>query len=310
MANIVFTNYCNLNCQYCFAGKIKQEKPQNITEEQLTKILDWLRPTPSVILNQIGIIGGEPTLHPQFIDRINQLSEFLEQKKISAILFTNGLTISSYLKKLNNNYSLLINVNEEKIDILTKQLDYLFNNISYIKNIILGCNLYPEKIDYTFFWNLIEKYNIKTIRVSVTSPQNQQYITNKKLYFQTMIPIYEDFILKAHQNNCLIMNDCSWIPSCYLTNTNILQYNQVDKICTPAIDITLDFKATPCFGISEFVDCSNFKNYIELYNYFMFKKIVPYTEQNYLKECENCEKKLYAKCSGGCLAFRNKGENK
>lgn len=308
MANIIFTNYCNLNCQYCFAGKIKQENPQNITEQQLTTILNWLGSTPSFILNKIGIIGGEPTLHPQFINRIEQLTDFLEQKQISAQLFTNGLTISSYLNCLNDKYTLLININEEKINLLEEQLNYLFKNKSNIKDIIFGCNLYPEKTNYTFFWQLVKQYNIKKVRVSVTSPQNKYYIQNKELYFQQMIPIYERFILNSHLNECILINDCSWIPSCYLTNSFIIDYNKVDKICMPAVDITPDFKAIPCFGISEFVDCSNFKNYIELYNYFMFNKIVPYTKNNYLDKCKNCEKRIYTKCSGGCLNFRKKGE--
>ena len=65
MPNIAFINYCNLSCPYCFANEFIEEKKQLISEEQLKKILNFLKLNKQ---NQakIGIIGGEPTLHPDF----------------------------------------------------------------------------------------------------------------------------------------------------------------------------------------------------------------------------------------------------
>ena len=309
MANIIFTNYCNLHCEYCFANKIKSQSMQNITEKQLQRILDWLKKDYRES-HRIGIIGGEPTLHPYFIDRINQLSIFLEETKSEAMLFTNGLNIMSYLKYLNKKIGMLINVNKEKIDILDSQLNYLFNHKNYICGFTLGCNLYPNEKNYDFFWNIIKKYNVHNIRVSITTPQQKKYIENKDLYFSIMTPIFEDFVNNVYKYNCELQKDCSWIPSCYLQNTTIQQKDIVDKICLPTIDITPDFKATSCFGLSDFIDCSLFKTPTELFYYFLFKQVAPYTESNYQEKCEFCDKKKYLECSGGCLNLREKKEYK
>ena len=44
---------------------------KNITNEQLDKILNWLDPIAREQRIRIGLIGGEPTLHPDFINIIN-----------------------------------------------------------------------------------------------------------------------------------------------------------------------------------------------------------------------------------------------
>ena len=63
--NIAITNYCNLKCPYCFANKFIESEKQSITEDQLDKILDFLfYSNLNKYKHKIGIIGGEPTLHP------------------------------------------------------------------------------------------------------------------------------------------------------------------------------------------------------------------------------------------------------
>ena len=63
MANIAITNYCNLKCPYCFADDMIHDDNKNMSLENYVKILRYL-----IQYNEtdIGIIGGEPTLHPQF----------------------------------------------------------------------------------------------------------------------------------------------------------------------------------------------------------------------------------------------------
>ena len=72
--NIAITNYCNLNCPYCFANKFIDSEKQSLNENQLDKILDFLFYSKlNKYKYRIGIIGGEPTLHPQFQDIVNKI---------------------------------------------------------------------------------------------------------------------------------------------------------------------------------------------------------------------------------------------
>ena len=64
MPNIAITNYCNLKCPYCFANDMINEQKKNIELNNYIKLLHYL--TEYNNIKEIGIIGGEPTLHPFF----------------------------------------------------------------------------------------------------------------------------------------------------------------------------------------------------------------------------------------------------
>ena len=73
MPNIAVTNFCNLSCPYCFANEfIAESDKQYLTQEQLITILNFLT-TSSRSLGKIGIIGGEPTLHPNIKNLIESV---------------------------------------------------------------------------------------------------------------------------------------------------------------------------------------------------------------------------------------------
>ena len=66
MANLSITNTCNKKCVYCFASDTLGEYGKthmNITVFE--KALEYLERSN---LGQIRLLGGEPSLHPDFID--------------------------------------------------------------------------------------------------------------------------------------------------------------------------------------------------------------------------------------------------
>ena len=68
--NIMLNQVCNLACPYCFANEfvgrseksLKSDKSQ-ITEENFRIALDFAIKSRET---RLGLIGGEPTLHPKF----------------------------------------------------------------------------------------------------------------------------------------------------------------------------------------------------------------------------------------------------
>ena len=65
MANILLTNVCNLQCPYCFANYYTHDIAEEITLESFKKALDFIASSNNQN-EKIGLIGGEPTLHTQF----------------------------------------------------------------------------------------------------------------------------------------------------------------------------------------------------------------------------------------------------
>ena len=87
--NILLTNICNRSCPYCFAkGKLISEKPllrSYIQLKDLKIIINFLKKSKQ---NTAGILGGEPTLHPEF-------------KKIITILIKAGFYLKICFSKCN-----------------------------------------------------------------------------------------------------------------------------------------------------------------------------------------------------------------
>ena len=146
MPNIILTEYCNLQCSYCFASKMIEEKTddtKNISLEQLDIILKWLLPS-ATSLERIGLIGGEPTLHPQFKEILGKINSFNEFTNTPSIVFTNGINLSEFLPVIGPNMSILINVNKltgkplNKLNSVLDEINYL--NWFKIDKVILHKN--------------------------------------------------------------------------------------------------------------------------------------------------------------------------
>ena len=160
MANIAITTYCNLHCPYCFANTmIKTEDIKNISLNQFKKILNWLGEDN----DKIGLIGGEPTLHPQFKEILKITEEYTKkcEHKPHFVLFTNGVYLDKYIQYIPSNMDILINVNQpqsmttaqyanmiKNIQTLTK-LGWT-NTINTFNKVTIGCNICQQIDDYKF----------------------------------------------------------------------------------------------------------------------------------------------------------------
>lgn len=316
MPNIILTEYCNLQCPYCFASQMISDAQlmhadKNISLDQFLNILNWLTPSALQGEFQIGLIGGEPTLHPQFKEILKQTNIFCSSTQSNAILFTNGILLEQFLPYIGENMFILININ----NLQTSQKEKLFSSLNLINNlnwfllkkVTLGCNLYLKEIDYNYFWDCVDQYkDISLVRVSVTAPNSNELKTNKEKYYSQMKPIFLKFVENALSRNIQLTYDCNQIPKCFFSDeewNKIIEAGQPRDLCEPVIDITPDFKATCCFGVYNTpINCNKFNDIFELTKYFqslMIQKCI----HNNNSMCKDCEKIKLMQCQGGCLAF-------
>jgi len=80
---IALTYNCNLSCDYCSSKGLHERNKKNISVKDFMLVIDWLVKQG---VKSIALIGGEPTLHPEF----NELMSYAG-KKIAIFLPTNGL---------------------------------------------------------------------------------------------------------------------------------------------------------------------------------------------------------------------------
>lgn len=323
MANIMINDICNLKCPYCFAQELSNRNNKNITMDNFEKAIDFV--LTGGANEQIGLIGGEPTLHPQF----DKILEYLNNRKDvkNVIVFTNGIKINKYLDYLNEEkFSLLVNCNSSK-DIGDKNYQLLCDNLIKIKNIglnqrvCLGINVYKKNMDYNYIFELLKCANIQKLRLSIAVP-NYEVETNFDYleYYKQMKNIVIKIIMRAIENDILPFFDCNQLPICFVTNNernNILKCLRKEDItniislenhCAPVIDILQDLRAVRCMGLSDVlsVKINDFKNINDLRKYFETEiDDLKYIIQN-KEQCEKCYYAHTKRCSSGCLCYKKK----
>lgn len=311
MPNIALLNYCNLQCPYCFANEFIEEKKQLITIEQLDKILNFLKT--SRHRGSIGLIGGEPTLHPLFKDILIKVKNFsLKEEFPPPVIYTNGINLTPYIGLLKDVH-MLINLNEPELIGKEKweQIQYNFSILEatgiLLDHITIGINLYLNIKDFSYIFDTAKKYGFKEIRCSIVAPTCNYKNINKEKYYKSMKPIFLKFVDKALENNINIILDCNKIPTCYFTEEELQKVKKIcshwRNFCNPVIDITPDFKATCCFGTYDLIDLNNFEDIDDVERFFLFNTIYQKTIKNGTEKCLSCKKFKDYSCQGGCLAF-------
>lgn len=311
--NIIINNYCNYKCEYCFANKVLEKNKMTMSIENYKQVLLFLKKSS---LHEARIIGGEPTLHPQFDDI---LIETMTDENIRKILiFTNGSYNENVSKMLcaaakAKHVSLLINYNEPEVigerlnNITIKNIDNAIkNNI----DVALGVNIYKQGQNFDYLIDIAKQYGLKKIRCSIAVPNSiEKENEDMFLYYSKYIKTFVDFVENCYVNNISIGIDCNKIPICSLDDKTLRYIMSIDptifseKFCNPVLDVQPDLTVIRCFSASEKpVKLLDFQNANEIVRYFdetIDKKIKTPT----LKLCNNCPThNLYNK-SCGCLKF-------
>lgn len=326
MANIMLNKICNLKCEYCFANKFVNKDnyydENNITMENYIKALDFIDNSNE----RLGLIGGEPTLHPNFKEFVDIAIKREGIKNI--VIFTNGINLDKYNNFLNHpKVSTLINVNspldigENNYKKLIKNLDFLINELYLQNKISIGVNIYKENQDFSFILDLIKKYKFKKVRTSVVVPNSTDKKNENSIdYFKRMKKTVIDFFYELKKLDCMPTFDCNLMAQCvfskeereflsefwqYESNLGIRCNITDNPVCDPVIDILPNLKLVRCFGCSdEEYSMFSFQNIEEVRGYFTYKiDDLSYRVLNH-EDCRYCKQRISKKCMGGCIAFK------
>lgn len=323
MANIALTYRCNLNCPYCFANEFVNKQKADISEENFDKAVQFLVDSHA---DSIGLIGGEPLLHPNFGTFMEKL---IDHPGVRAIrVYTNGLWIDKYVPLLvNPKVSLLVNCNsptqigEANYARTVQNLDILHLQYRMKLRCSLGINLYDTDMDYQYICELLKRYSLHTLRISITVPDfSKQNCCDVLEYFKSK----KQFLLRFFRDMDAIQvvphYDCNKPPYCIWTEEekqwlkNYIQKYPVSEtnligdhsFCHPVVDILPNLQAVRCLGLSEYtkVKLSDFNTLEDLQQYYIGS--VDYAGYNMaaFSDCKDCMKRKVQLCTAGCLGFK------
>ncbi len=91
LTNIDLTNRCNLKCPYCFANANAQSYVYEPSLTEIKGMLDQVADVRPKRQQGIQFSGGEPTLHPHFLEAVSYAKEL---GFISVQIATNGITLA------------------------------------------------------------------------------------------------------------------------------------------------------------------------------------------------------------------------
>lgn len=321
MANIMINNNCNFNCSYCFAEDCKNEM-QVMDFFTFAKAVNFITKTS----NHIGIIGGEPTIHPQIKDILKSL--ILNNRVNSITLYTNGTGIDKILDELaDHKVNMLLNFNDKDIS-SENQVKKIMDNLQLMKDygidnkISLGVNIYKENQNFDTIIELLKKYNRKGLRISVVIPNTPDKKNIPALeYFKLMKPTLMDLLIKILDLGIAPTMDCNFIPSCVFSDdeknllyrkikennieTNLLNSSK----CAIVVDILPNLNITRCFGVSDIqLNMSEVSNLNEAITYFQQNIDAPCMLKQTSDICSSCRDFKFGRCSGGCYAYKMKGD--
>ncbi|MFH2005232.1 MAG: radical SAM protein [bacterium] len=316
--NILLTNRCNRRCSYCFAqerisfGKEEGQQhaaPELISEENFRTALAFAQKSK---IPMIGLLGGEPSLHPQFI----QFLELVRDAELTAKVFTNGLwkqeqidAVAELFDPAQERINLVVNVNGPQrtpADHQRRQ-EHLLSRLG--RRCSLSFNISRVDFDPGFLVDLITRYRTKgNIRLGVAQPladMKNEHIDIAD--YREMVPTLMKLAQACDENDISLGFDCGFLLCMFTPEEHgRLFYSgaRFKATCGPAIDVGTDLSTWSCFPLSTFSQgarLTDFEHLDEVANYFK-KKFKPLFQAGALPDCRACRHRKRNQCPGGCAA--------
>jgi len=310
--NIALTYTCNQECAYCFGHDAMDEyqgRPSRnfLSMENLDKVLSFLEKSS---VYELQMIGGEPTLHPDFKGIYKRVTE----RGFRVMIFSNGVIkkeIVDFLKAQDNLTSVLLNIREPKEYSISDWNKILYTLSQLGERVILSFRIYRLGFNPTFLFDLIERYHLrKLINWAMACPS--------LLHDNVFLPLEDhikavdrmiEFSVQSQSRGIDWYSDSGFIWCAFTDGRSQILKERVgfipDTNCYPALEVAPDLRVMRCFGLAskcrKDLKLTDFDNLKEVELYF-FKKSLPFKRIGAMDKCFHCEHLLSNKCGGGCMA--------
>jgi len=270
----------------------------------LDRIMKFLR---SSGIDELRILGGEPSLHPDFLSFIRKgLAE-----EFNIRIFSNGLMKEEIIDQI-------VGLDGDRIKFIINSIDPADNlhehqlqekSLSKLGDrAVLGINIHHPGQTLDYLIPMIEKYNLAPeIRLGLahpTVPPSNQYL-HPKFYRSVgnrLAALYDE----ASEKNIRFSFDCGFVPCMFpedLQDTFKDEFGELGQRCNPVLDILPDGQIISCFPLHalEQVELSDSQTAQTVREVFI-KTWEPFGSTGIYPHCIRCELFESKECLGGCRA--------
>lgn len=267
-------------------------------------------------MQTVGVLGGEPTLHPGFTDVVNQIID----AKMNVRLFTGGIISSGMIKYLKSlpydRIRIIINLASGEA-CHTKQCEQILASLKYLSDrAMISYTITQPDQDLVHLSDLAgDLGTLPFIRLGIMLPRVEQdkHGLEPSKYGDLATPIMR-LSRACHRRNISLEFDCGF-TRCMFTPEEISQLTHANChprfVCSPIIDIGCDLQTWSCFPLQQLTQfkLDDFSTREALVDQFSQTQ-APYRTFGVYDTCHQCAYKLKGQCAGGCLAHTIRSFNK
>lgn len=309
MANLIITTQCNNHCSFCFAREVPAQVPLSAHNMDRALFLDTLELLRKSNIDEVRLLGGEPSLHEDFAWFIYRSLE----DGFRVVLFTNGLLSPKRISDL------------EEVD--TKQLTVLVNcnllaghppgkdsrQFEVFRRlgakVLPGVTIDRPNTDLDFLIELINDFGLKKIiRLGLAHPaleSDNDFLPPR--WYPRVGEAITVFAEKAAQYDISLDFDCGFVPCMFppeFFSLSGINRAMIGNCCGAIPDILPDGAVIPCYplaGLTNSVIAADSPGFSEIRNQ-LDKHLEPFHSLGIYRECRSCNWRENHECSGGCLA--------
>lgn len=309
MANVTVSAQCNLRCSYCFAASTMAAVPPHekfLDLNEFERRLDFLERSG---MNEARLIGGEPTLHPQFPEIVERALERLDR----VLVFTNGCIPDRSMEVLMDlnpdRCTALVNmtfVNGDGVAASVQQRRAR-TLLSLGPRALVGITLVRPVVDYDWLPPLMQDAKcLPAVRIGLGHPVlgGSNHFLHPKQYVQAGDGIVRLASVAARSGIHLEL-DCGFVR-CMFSSEALAQLEQlgadVGWHCGPVCDINIDGRMIHCFPLASMpgVEATSRNLKATSVRELLASQLDPFRGVGIFRQCSSCRFHTSGECPGGC----------
>jgi len=298
MANLSIAAVCNRACGYCFARSSWNGGPPYMALSAYERALGLLERSG---IDQVRLLGGEPTFHPEFVRMVSAALE----RGFRVLVFTNGLMPRPALDELAgtpvDRVAVLVNAAAPEESTVEERVGQAETLARLGPRVTVGLNIQTPGFQPDFLLELIRRHGLaRTIRFGLAHPcldGSNRYLHPR--HYRAVGVRLARFAPRAEAEGVALELDCGFVPCMFPPGTG--EWSSAG--CGPAPDILPDGTAISCYPLyglrrerlEDGVDAAQLRRRFEAAG-------APFRAAGVFRECSDCTPRAEGRCEGGCLA--------